>query len=224
MVVLQNTSLTDALCDALRKQIIGGELAPGEKLSEIWVANTFDVARPTAKAALDRLTNEGVLRRGRRRAAVVPRMAADDIADIYFAREPIEAKAVATLAERRDVPAAAERALALMRMAAQLGNHADHTSADIALHHALVVATQSPRLQRMYELVTGESQLCIAQVRRHDGLDLESLTIAHAAILDAIGAGDPEAAVAALHQDLFGCRDTLLADVADPDDSATVAL
>jgi len=32
-VMLENTSLTDALSAALRKQIIAGDVAPGEKLS-----------------------------------------------------------------------------------------------------------------------------------------------------------------------------------------------
>lgn len=214
-VSLQNTSLTDSLCEALRQQIISGELIPGQKLSEAWVASYFAVARPTAKAGLDRLTNEGLLRRGRRQTAVVPQMSAADIADIYFSREPIESRAVRTLAERSQVPAAADRALALMGVAAQLNQHAEHTGADIDLHRALVAATSSVRLQRMHETVMGEAQLCIAQVRQHVGLDLVELTASHAAILDAIRAGDPEGAVAALRRDLDVCRDTLLADAAE---------
>jgi DNA-binding GntR family transcriptional regulator len=214
-VSLQNTSLTDSLCEALRQQIISGELAPGQKLSEAWVASYFAVARPTAKAGLDRLTNEGLLRRGRRQTAVVPRMSAADVTDIYFAREPIESRAVRTLAERSYVPPAADRALALMGVAAQLNQHSEHTGADINLHRALVAATASVRLQRMHETVMGEAQLCIAQVRRHVGLDLTELTASHAAILDAIRAGDPDSAVTALRSDLDVCRETLLADVAE---------
>jgi DNA-binding GntR family transcriptional regulator len=213
-VTLENTSLTDSLCDALRQQIISGQIEPGRKLSEVWVAGYFEVARPTAKAGLDRLTNEGLLRRGRRQTAVVPQLAAADIDDLYFAREPIETRAVRTLAERAAVPREAERALALMGVAAQLDQHADHAGADVALHRALVAATGSTRLQRMHESVMGESQLCIVQVRNHVGLDLAELTATHAAILDAIRAGDPDAAERALHNDLNGCRETLLSDIA----------
>lgn len=220
-VPLENTSLTDSLCEALRRQIISGQIAPGQKLSEVWVANYYEVARPTAKAGLDRLTNEGLLRRGRRQTAVVPQMSAGDINDIYFAREPIEARAVRTLAEQGTVPPEAERALALMGMAAQLDQHAEHTSADISLHRALVAASGSARLQRMHETVMGESQLCIAQVRSHVGLDLAELTSTHAAILDAIRAGDPDAAEQALRNDLHGCRETLLSDIAEREASLT---
>ena len=220
-VVLENTSLTDSLCDALRGQIISGQIEPGRKLSEVWVAGYFEVARPTAKAGLDRLTNEGLLRRGRRQTAVVPQLAAADIDDLYFAREPIEARAVRTLAERAEVPRDAERALALMGVAAQLDQHTDHAGADVALHRALVAATGSSRLQRMHETVMGESQLCIVQVRNHVGLDLAELTATHAAILDAIRSGDPDAAERALHADLNGCRETLLSDIAQRETSLT---
>ncbi|WP_405064771.1 GntR family transcriptional regulator [Kribbella sp. NBC_01510] len=212
-IELENTSLTDSLTTALRKQIITSEIPPGEKLSEIWVANRFTVARPTAKAALDRLTNEGLLRRGPRRTAVVPQLSADDVSDLYFAREPIESRAVVTLARRAEVPGDADRSLVLMRMAADRNQHGEHTEADISLHRALVAATGSKRLRRMHETVMGETQLCIAQVRAHAGVDLMALTDRHAAILDAIRGGNPDEAVTALLTDLNNCRDTLLSDL-----------
>ncbi|WP_406054378.1 GntR family transcriptional regulator [Kribbella sp. NBC_00889] len=212
-IELENTSLTDSLTTALRKQIITSEIPPGEKLSEIWVAHRFTVARPTAKAALDRLTNEGLLRRGPRRTAVVPQLSADDVSDLYFAREPIESRAVVTLARRAEVPGDADRSLVLMRMAADRNQHGEHTEADISLHRALVAATGSKRLRRMHETVMGETQLCIAQVRAHAGVDLMALTDRHAAILDAIRGGNPDEAVTALLTDLNNCRDTLLSDL-----------
>lgn len=217
-VILENTSLIDSLTDALRRQIISGEIQPGEKLSELWVANRFAVARPTAKAGLDRLTNEGILRRGPRRSAMVPRLSAGDISDLYYSREPIESSAVTSLADASCVPPMAERALALMRIAAEQNNHADHTEADVSLHRALVAATGSVRLRRMHETVMGETQLCIAQVRAQAGVNLLELTERHAAILDAIRSGDPSQAVAALFNDLHSCRDTLLKDVAALED------
>jgi len=213
-ISLKNASLTDSLCEVLRKHIIAGEMAPGQRVSETWVAERFEVARPTAKASIDRLAGEGLLRRGRYKSALVPKLSADDITDLYFSREPIESWAVRVLAARAEVPAAAERALKLMSVTATMDEHADHTEADIALHKALVAAADSPRLRRMHDTVMGESQLCIAQVRAKAGVDLIELTTRHRAILDAIRDGDPERAVIALQRDLHGCRDALLLDVA----------
>ncbi len=222
-VPLENASLTDSLCEVLRKHIIAGDVAPGQRLSETWVAERFDVARPTAKASIDRLAGEGLLRRGRYKSALVPKLSADDIADLYFSREPIESSAIRALAAKSEVPADAERALKLMTVTATMGEHSEHTEADIALHKALVAAVGSPRLRRMHDTVMGESQLCIAQVRAKVGVDLVELTDRHGAILDAIRAGDPDGAVVALQRDLHGCRDALLADVARAEAGATAA-
>ena len=212
--VLAATSLTESLSAALRAQILKGEVPPGLRLTEAWVAERFDVARPTAKAGLDRLCAEGLLRRGPRRSSVVPQLSADDITDIYFSRQPVETLAVRTLATSRITPTDAQRALNLMRLAAEQSAHADHTEADVAFHRALVAATASQRLQRMHASVMGEAQLCIAQVRRNASTNLTELTGRHSAILDAIANGEPDAAEAALRIDLEGCRDMLLADVA----------
>ena len=211
--ILLASSLTESLSDALRKEIIDGDLKPGVRLTEGWVAEHFNVARPTAKSGLERLIAEGILRRAPRRSTVVPLLSAADIDDIYFSREPIEAIAVAALASRREAPPDAERALALMRAAAERGIHSQHTEADIQFHRALVAAIASPRLRRMHDTVMGEAQLCIAQVRKVESVDLNGLTANHAAILDAIKDGNTGAAIDALNADLQSCRNTLLRDV-----------
>lgn len=211
--LLGASTLADSLSEALRKQIISGEVPPGIKLTEAWVAARFEVARPTAKASLDRLTAEGLLRRGPRRSSVVPKLSSDDVNDIYFSRGPVESTAVRSLAERADVPPEADRALTLMRVAAEHRDHSGHTEADVDFHRALVAAISSPRLQRMHQTVMGEAQLCIAQVRTAASVDLAALTDSHAAILDAIRAGDADAAAKALYADLEGCRLALLDDI-----------
>src|SRR5262245_59463893 len=114
--MLGAASLTESLSEALRAQIIRGEVTPGLRLTEAWVAERFNVARPTAKAGLDRLCAEGVLRRGPRRSSVVPLLTAQDISDIYYSRHPVEALAVRTLASTRTTPTDAQRALNLMRV------------------------------------------------------------------------------------------------------------
>jgi DNA-binding GntR family transcriptional regulator len=212
--VLGTPSLTESLSAALRQQIIRGDIAPGLRLTEAWVAEQFDVARPTAKAGLERLCAEGLLRRGPRRSSVVPSLSAEDIADIYFSRQPVETWAVRTLAEQRLPTGDAQRALARMRLATVESVYDDHTEADIAFHRALVAATGSDRLKRMHATVMGEAELCIAQVRRNASTDLVVLTARHTAILEAIATGQPDRAEEALLADLNGCRDMLLADAA----------
>lgn len=56
----KTTSLVQAVSDALRERILTGEIGAGQALTEQGIATQADVARPTAKAALERLTHEGL--------------------------------------------------------------------------------------------------------------------------------------------------------------------
>jgi DNA-binding GntR family transcriptional regulator len=217
--IMEPTSLTDSLSAAMRRQIIGGKLQPGTKLTEGWVAETFAVARPTAKAALDRLNNEGLLRRGARRSSVIPLLTADDVSDIYLNRKIIELKAVAMLAAQSEQPDAARKALRSMQQAAEDDDFMEHVEADISFHRALVKAVGSVRMVRMHETIMGEAQLCIAQVQARRLTHLGDIAREHAAIIEAIAIGDVKAAKSALSADLNDARDRLLVGLRAPVDS-----
>lgn len=214
---LQSPSLTDALTAALRERIISGAIAAGERLTEAWVTESFAVARPTAKAALERLVGQGLLRRGARKSAIVPTLTRLDIEDIYLGREVVELRVVETLASTATVPREASRALRAMERAAEDAEYLEHVEADIGFHRALVAAIGSPRLQLMHETIMGESQLCIAQVQGRDLADLGTIARSHAAILDAISSGVPAEARAALLADLARARDSLISLLSESD-------
>jgi len=63
----------------MQSQIVGGSIPPGTALPEVSVAQMFDVARPTAKAAIEQLVHIGMLRRLRNKTARVPLFDAADI-------------------------------------------------------------------------------------------------------------------------------------------------
>ncbi|MGO4750780.1 GntR family transcriptional regulator, partial [Streptomyces sp. 2MCAF27] len=100
---LKATSLIDALVVELREQILDGRIVGGTALTETEVAKQYEVARPTAKAAIERLTAEGLLRRDAHKSARVPVFDADDIADLYFTRACVERQVMRELARRRSV-------------------------------------------------------------------------------------------------------------------------
>ena len=65
-------SLVDALYGDIRERILTGELDAGTPLTEKHLSSTYDVARPTAKAAIERLVHEGLLRRGANKTRARP--------------------------------------------------------------------------------------------------------------------------------------------------------
>ncbi len=209
--VLKPSSLTDALFDSLRKRIINGGIAPGEKLTEARVATEYSVARPTAKACLERLTALGLLRRSAHKSAVVPELDAGEILDLFLGREAVERFAVATLAERgAPIPEAALEAQRLIERAVQELDFPAQVESDIMFHSALVAATGSTRLSKMHELIMGEVQLTMGQAQAHKTTHPSNIEREHAAILAAIAAGNAKGAEDALLFHLHAARDRLV--------------
>lgn len=198
-LALGPSSLTEALYESVRKRIVNGDIPQGTRLTELRLATEYNVARPTAKACLERLTALGLLRRTAHKTAVVPVLGEDEIRDLFFSRMTIERAAVSTLAENAEVPDQARRAQVAMEYAARERLYESQVEADIAFHTALVTAVGSRRLSRMHELIIGEVQLTMGEYKAHRTANPRNVAKEHAAILKAIEAGDP--ATAAEHLD-----------------------
>lgn len=204
-------SLTEALFASLRTRIINGEISPGEKVTEQRVADEYGVARPTAKATLERLTSLGLLRRSAHRSAVVPQLDRDEIEDLFFSRETFESAAAAHLAETHDVPLPAQRAQDAMRSAVDREDFAEQVSHDIDFHSAIVDGIHSERLSRMYELIAGEIHLTMGQYSAHRRTAPTTVVAEHDEILAAISRGDVDGARTALAEHLAHSRERVLA-------------
>ena len=207
---LKTTSLPEAVYEALRESIVTGTDAPGSLMTETAIAVHYEVARPTAKAALERLVTEGLLTRQAHRAARVPELDRDDIVDLYSNRALIEEAALHNLAVTAAVPSTA---LALHRELLEHAANDDRAAlarTDIDFHRALVVAQHSPRLSRMHSLIMGEIELCIGQVQAHQLIRAADVAEQHQGILDAVTMGDITLAGRLTREHIFNARDRLL--------------
>lgn len=203
------------IADAVRDEVLALALAPGESVTEVAVAVRFGCSRPTARAAIDRLVAEGVLRREAHRAARVPVLERDDIVELYDARAVVETAALAALARIGAVPpaaVAANRALATARRDAGFARE------DIAFHRSLVAGQPNRRLVRMHDGLMGEIELCIGQVHAHRLLSPREISAEHQGVLDAVVAADPHLAAARVGEHIGHSRDRILAhyDAAHP--------
>lgn len=208
---LAPSSLTDALYESLRKRIINGDIPAGEKLTEQRIASEYNVARPTAKACLERLTALGLLRRSAHKTAVVPVLDEAEIRDLCFARETVESAAVRALAETRDVPGEATDAQHLVEAAARDLDWERQVEADIAFHSALVAAVGSPRLTRMHELIMGEVHLTMGQFKAHRTAPPTTVVQEHADIIASIESGAADEAQVRLVHHINQATERLLA-------------
>lgn len=205
---LSTVSVVDALAASLRERVLGGRLAPGSTLTEAEISATYGVSRPTARSALAFLVHEGLLHREANKRACVPRLSRADIDDLFLTRIPLETEAVRLLMERGTVPvAAAGRAIMDLDLLDADASHGAFVEADLRFHQSLVDAVGSPRLNRLYRLIRGEMHLCMVQTRHT--LGRQRIVAEHTAILDAMRAGDRDAALDRLRTHLTGAHRSL---------------
>ncbi|WP_379611443.1 GntR family transcriptional regulator [Pseudonocardia nematodicida] len=210
---LGTASLTDALIESVRARIINGDIAPGEKITEIRLTTEYRVARSTAKACIEHLTGLGLIRRVAHKTAIVPRLTESEIEDLFFSRSTFEATAAGHLARLRRIPDEVSRAQQAIGLAVDRGDFAESVQADIAFHWGLVHGFESERLSRMYEMISGEIHLTMGQYSAHRRTSPSTVMAEHQAVLDAITAGDEKAACAALTEHIRLAKERIVAEL-----------
>ncbi|GAA1832602.1 hypothetical protein GCM10009836_08420 [Pseudonocardia ailaonensis] len=207
---VQVTSVVDAIATDLRAAVLGGELGPGASLTEAEVAGRYEVARATAKAAIERLVAEAVLERSTNRTARVVRLGPADVRDIYLSRAFLEAEVLRRLARAgTPVPEAAHEANAEIRRRWEASSF-DVVEPDMRFHSSLVDAVDNVRTSRMYRSLTSEVRLCMAQVQGRQLLSPATIVAEHERILDHVQAGRGDAAAELLDEHLARARELLV--------------
>lgn len=196
MAALNVPRIADVLYEALRRRILLGEEAPGTVLTEVSIADSFEVARPTAKIAIERLAADGFLIRPRRGAgAMVRRFTRDDVVDLYDTRILLESSVHARLADEGVDPSSAADANHLLRAAGFDDSSFEVVAMDVAFHQILVAELTSARLTRLHDQLMREAHFCMAQVQEFHLLTPGQIADEHDLILDAIRQRDPGLAV-----------------------------
>lgn len=83
-------SLTSAVADKLRDQIIRGEIPEGSQLRQDVIASQYRVSRIPVREALRQLDAEGLIHIVPNRGAVVPELSPDDVEEIFAIRALLE--------------------------------------------------------------------------------------------------------------------------------------
>lgn len=83
-------SLTSAVADKIRDQIIRGEIQEGAQLRQDAIANQFQVSRIPVREALRQLDAEGLIAIVPNRGAIVPALSPDDVEELFSIRALLE--------------------------------------------------------------------------------------------------------------------------------------
>jgi DNA-binding GntR family transcriptional regulator len=196
---ISRATFASIVTDRLRTSIVDGSLAPGSQLSEVELANSFGVSRGPVREALQRLVQEGLLLSEPHRGVFIPVLTDEDVLDIYLAREALESAAVRTIVANDNSAVAAQaldRYVTRMQKAEAEGDWAAVGDSDLEFHVALVEASGSQRLQRMFSTVISETRLCLGVLTAADARS--DLVQEHRQVCDLMLEGDIEQALAVL--------------------------
>ncbi|GAA4156779.1 FCD domain-containing protein [Leifsonia shinshuensis] len=185
-------SVADAAEAHLRALLFGGAFEAGQELRDTVLARELGIARPTARTAVLRLISEGLLERRPGRSARVRTFTAADVKDSYDVRRLIEFEAVRIITQQSRSTTRIEEALADFKKAGDSWEAGP--DADARFHTAVVAATGSPRLTRMFDALATEMRLMIGLLRSRYA-DLTELYDEHAVLLAALQSRDTGAAL-----------------------------
>jgi DNA-binding GntR family transcriptional regulator len=202
--------VTDAKYDRLRSAIVRGDLAPNARLVEADISTSFEMSRGAVRNALIRLEQEGLVVREPHRGARVRQVSDGEAVEILQARAVLEGLAVRQTAQRIDDAGIArlQGALARHRELLELGDLLGASDANADLHAALLELSghaTALRLIRALNSQTVRYQYRTILIPGRPGASQAE----HAAIVEAVIAGDPDAAEAAMRRHLFNVAEAV---------------
>ncbi|WP_172892145.1 GntR family transcriptional regulator [Jatrophihabitans sp. GAS493] len=193
--------LRDSIARSLRAEIISGELVPGTRILEHALAEQHGVSRVPAREALQLLAHEGFIEIVPRRGATVALPSPRRTRELMVIRQNLEELAARLAAERQGAPVAAElRSVLKQGSSATARKQFDHVAGLVDRFHELV-AQASGNAELATLLQTVRSQVSWIFEYNLEQRSPDSWRH-HALIAEAILQGDPEAAAAAMREDV----------------------
>jgi len=186
-------SLHDHLVERLRRQIVEGEMAPGDKISEKELCATYRVSRTPLREALKVLAREGLVRLTPNRGAHVSLLTIADLEQAFPVIGALEALAGELACARATDGEINEISMLHLKMetAYKTRDRQKYFRLNQQIHEALARAARNPVLDQMREMLTGR----VARARYYANISTPRWDQAmkeHHAILAALKARDGE--------------------------------
>ena len=127
-LAIPRQSLTSAVADKLREQIIRGEIPEGAQLRQDVIATQYHVSRIPVREALRQLDAEGLITIVPNRGAIVPELSPEDGGELFSIRALLEPE-VLKLSIPRLTPADFTKAEAVLHKFVDERRHEEHIAA-----------------------------------------------------------------------------------------------
>lgn len=219
----QNSPLADRVYGEILSQIISGVLEVGAKLpSENDYCRMFSVSRPIVRVALSRLCADGIVERKRGSGTYIKRRPSRRLSDFASPgdlavllqcieyRIEVEGIAAGLAAERRSERQLEDIRAAFDRLSTEAVSDFITPASDLAFHKAIAAATGNlffiDTLNMLHEPVVRLLNVSLGLTRTSNPQRIQQVCEEHTEIFEAIQAGDPVLASAAMRMHLARSR------------------
>lgn len=181
--------------DRIKRAIVTAEIRPGTPIVESALVEQYGYGRTPVREALQRLAGDGLVVILPRRGTIVGQLGLHETRELFEARIVVEGE-TASLASQRSTQVERTGLVAINEEIHAIEAHngfVEFLEADQRLHREIVRIAQNKYLGEAADrILTLNEWLWHVHFRRH-GVSPSDLA-SHDAIVDAIAAGDPEAA------------------------------
>ena len=206
--LLRSKSLATVIQEKIERMILSGQLAAGQRINELALAQALGVSRSPVREACRKLEQAGMVEIINNRGMFVRRVGLQQALDIYEVRGALGVLAGELLAQRATVDdiAALYAMVDQMEVSLGAGQASDYFRQNLAFHDRLVRSTRNQRLVDMFLGTDKELHLY-----RHRSLVQPSgMSVSnreHRAIVDAVAAQDSQQAGEAFKRHVLNGRD-----------------
>ena len=213
ITLLQTSSLTSVVQGELERMILSGELAPGDRLTEVALAARIGVSRGPLREAFRMLDEAGLVRTEKNRGVFVRDLPVDEAVEIFDLRAAMDELVARKLAEAI-TPAGLKEVRGLveqMERAVKAEDADAYHLLNLQFHDRLVELAGNRKLSAIYRKLVKELSL----FRRLNLEDARLMPISakeHRGIVKAIAAGNPDAAGRAMFKHVMQSKERTIAN------------
>ena len=181
-------SNVDVAAGAVREAIVKGRLKPGQRITEVAVAEELGISRGPIREAIRLLAHDGLLAIEPNKGAFVPEVQTDDVLEVYAMRAALGSLALHKfmLDSSGDAITKLESELQWLRRSAEAGKTAQVIEADLKYQSTIVTMSGMSRVIHQFDRLTWQVRIFIysLDIRFAERLPamVEEIEALHAAI------------------------------------------
>ncbi len=209
-------SLAESVLKRLRAEIVSGDFALGQPLSERALAESLGVSKTPVREALAQLRLEGLVHIRPQRGAFVFTLSQREVVEMCELRQALESSACRLSIERnqRRFYSDLEGVVVRMRAAFKDGDQKAYLAEDTNYHLCFFRSCGNTLMEQNYGMFVGK----IAALRTHLAQKPQHIELSfheHESMLDAVGAGNVAEALSTLDIHIARTKETYSAGVTD---------